>query len=155
MPPAFNLSQDQTLKFNTAWPNSNSLLTLCKALDFLARRSPKTTAFSLNQAPTPIGCHLFKEHLACNSLFAFRCERRHSTCLFRFVKQFEKLIFSNHPTTRNRRRPALTLDLPPQDPDRKLSQPRALQPTKFVRSREARLCGNTAEPSTPSAGKTS
>src|SRR6516225_7851800 len=25
MPPAFNLSQDQTLKFNPIWPNSSSL----------------------------------------------------------------------------------------------------------------------------------
>src|SRR5262245_37970628 len=100
MPPAFNLSQDQTLKLNpkaklkiTDFNDSKVL-----ALDLFALLpEPEDSGLAPDQAPTPIGCHLFKEHLL-TSLQSFDCcfvkRGAHSTHLIYSVKLLKQIYFN-------------------------------------------------------------
>jgi hypothetical protein len=71
------------------------------ALNFLAFCAPiRRSERAENQAPTPIGCHLFKERYcyffatACSLFAASRSTRgAHFTELFQTVKQIQKIYF--------------------------------------------------------------
>ena len=128
MPPAFNLSQDQTLKFDSVqcfynWPYFSlrdlRRFLLGVALHLLATPSHLHEMTRPDQAPTPIGCLLFKERVAYCFLLS-RCLRTevrfaargaHSTHPFGPVKQFAKLFFARRPTHPICRKPASSLDL--------------------------------------------
>ena len=119
MPPAFNLSQDQTLQFNlclklAAGINEEAVshfLFYFQCKHFICFELPdfEKSGSATNQAPAPIGCSIFKEHhcvTSCSEGCAFYRFKTARQALFSTGDSFSIRLKNNpHPPSQHHLRP--------------------------------------------------